>query len=216
LPLGHSYRAFGETGGDRFCSEVGAPLSFFRFKISQAANRFSRDVDPDVFGGSVRVADKGSDTAGVEDAIKITTSCLSGVGVLVAGDLDVRPTFVRFLQSLGGIEGILQQPCVHLGPSGRLGDETKEHLTGVDRGIAETPVQDLRADGRLDLDLACCSTVPPTNLPTRDGLALATLASLLGERFALDGAGLGHAVVSDPMGFSCPSLSSRISSQPRS
>jgi hypothetical protein len=50
---------------------------------------------------------RGGHPTGIEDAIKITTRCLSGVGVLVTECLDVRPSFVRFFQPLGGIEGFL-------------------------------------------------------------------------------------------------------------
>jgi hypothetical protein len=82
-----------------------------------------------------------------------------------------------------------------------LGHQPEQDFARIDRRIAEAPIQDLGSDRCLHLDLACCLTVPPTNFPTRDGLALATLASLLGKRFALNSDGLGHAVVSDSFGF---------------
>jgi hypothetical protein len=66
--------------------EVRTSLPFFSFKISKPAYRFAGDVDPNVLCCAVGVADQGSDTARVEDAIKILTRRLRHL--LAFGDFE--------------------------------------------------------------------------------------------------------------------------------
>jgi hypothetical protein len=66
------YGALNKTGSDGFGSEIGATLSFLRFKISKASNRLASDIDADVLCCPVRVAHQCSNAASVENAIKIT------------------------------------------------------------------------------------------------------------------------------------------------
>lgn len=79
-----------------------------RLKISKASDRFPGHVDPDVFGGSVGVADKGSDATGVEDAIKITTCGLGGISELIARCIDRNAGIVGLFQTFCGFESLLQ------------------------------------------------------------------------------------------------------------
>jgi hypothetical protein len=83
LSLGNPYGSLGQTCSDRLGSEVCAPFTFLRFKISKPSNRFAGYIDANVFRGPVRVAHKGGDASGVEDAIKIFPSGLRNLLALV-------------------------------------------------------------------------------------------------------------------------------------
>lgn len=141
LSFGHPYGAFSKASSDSLSGEVRASLTFFCFKISKSPNRFTGDVHADVLRCPVRVANQGSYSPGVEDPIKITAGGLSRIGELVAGRLDPLPVFMRLLEPLGGIEGFLQQPCVHLCSSSALGDEPEEHFARINSGGSETPTE---------------------------------------------------------------------------
>jgi hypothetical protein len=58
LSLGYSYGSLGKTSSNGFRSEIRAPLPLLRLKISKPTYRLTGDVDPNVLGRSVGVADQ--------------------------------------------------------------------------------------------------------------------------------------------------------------
>jgi hypothetical protein len=57
LSFRHPYGAFSKAGGNGFGGEAGAALAFLCFKISKPSDRLAGDVDADVLGCAVRIAD---------------------------------------------------------------------------------------------------------------------------------------------------------------
>jgi len=111
---------------------------FLGFKISKLSDRFAGHIDPNVLCGSIGIADEGSNSAGVEDAIKITTGGLGSVSELVAGSLNLCAGIVGLLQTFCSFIRLFEQQGVPLCSSSALGDEAKQDLARVDRCISET------------------------------------------------------------------------------
>jgi hypothetical protein len=109
LSLSASYGALSKTGSNGLGSEVRASFSLLRFKISKSPDRFAGDIDPDVLRCSVGIADKGSHSSGVEDAIKITTGGLSCIGEFVTGSMDLCAGIVGLLQTFRSFVRLFEQ-----------------------------------------------------------------------------------------------------------
>jgi hypothetical protein len=154
LSLGHPHCALCEARSDGLRCEVRIPLPLLCFKISESSNSFAGDIDPNILGGSVGVANERSNSPRIEDPIKITTGGLSCIGELITGRLDLYAGVMGLLQPFCSFVRLFEQHGVTLSSSGALGDQPEENLAGIDGRVAQAPTDELHSNGSFGFSLA--------------------------------------------------------------